>query len=166
MPAPVPYNGQQSRLEYYAINGNPIPGSGPHAGLGRPVLITQTKLLYGSSFKNPTITNNVNDQYGLSNTNALSDAKTPYRGKGTGAGLTNGNFTAAVDYKGGDGYDIDGGNGKVGSSIVGTGLGRSKSLGNNLAVWGYSPTDATNTVTSANNYKIPNTKANVGQVII
>jgi hypothetical protein len=166
MPAPVPYNGKQSRLEYYAINGNPIPGSGPYAGLGRPTLITQTTLLYPTSFKNSDITKNVNDEYGLTHTNAISDAKTPYRGKGTGGGLVNGNFSSITDYKGGDSYDKDGGVGLVGSSLVGTGWGRSKSLINNLATWGYSPTDATNVVTTANNYKLPDTKGNVGQVII
>jgi hypothetical protein len=159
MPAPVPYNGKQSRLEYYAINGNPIPGSGPYAGLGRPTLITQTTLLYPTSFKN-------NDQYGLTHTNAISDAKTPNRGKGTGGGLSNGNFTAAIDYTGGDDYDKDGGVGQVGSSLVGTGWGRSKSLNSNLGTWGYSPTDATNIATTANNYKIPNMALNVGQVTI
>jgi len=159
MPAPVPYNGSQSRLEYYAINGNPIPGSGPYAGLGRQPLLTKTHLLYTTSFKN-------NDQYGLTHTNAISDAKTPNRGKGTGGGLSNGNFAAAIDYKGGDDYDKDGGVGQVGSSLVGTGWGRSKSLNSNLGTWGYSPTDATNVVTTANNYKTPNMALNVGQVVI
>ena len=40
MPAPVPYNGGQSRLEYYALNGNVT----VNGGLGRPVLINQTTL--------------------------------------------------------------------------------------------------------------------------
>jgi hypothetical protein len=112
MPAPVPYNGNQSRLEYYALNGN----VGVNGGLGRPVLITQTTLLYGSSFKNPTITNNVNDKYGVTHTNAINDVRTEYRGKGTGGGVVNGNYTSIVNYKGGDKYDIDGGVGLVGSS--------------------------------------------------
>jgi len=159
MPAPVPYNGSQSRLEYYAINGNPTPGSGPYAGLGRQPLLTKTHLLYTTSFKN-------NDQYGLTHTNAISDAKTPNRGKGTGGGLSNGNFTAAIDYKGGDDYDKDGGVGQVGWSLVGTGWGRSKSLNNNLATWGYSPTDATNVATLTNEYKKPDMTKNIGQIVI
>ena len=162
MPAPVPYNGNQSRLEQYALNGN----VGVNGGLGRPVLITQTTLLYGSSFKNPTITNNVNDKYGVTHTNAINDTTTEYRGKGTGGGVVNGNYTSIVNYKGGDKYDIDGGVGLVGSSLAGTGWGRAKSLNNNLAIWGYSPTDATNLATTANNYKVPNMSANIGQVII
>jgi hypothetical protein len=159
MPAPVPYNGKQSRLEYYAINGNPIPGSGPYAGLGRQPLLTKTHLLYTTSFKN-------NDQYGLTHTNAISDAKTPNRGKGTGGGFSNGEYAATIDYNGGDDYDKDGGVGQVGSSLVGTGWGRSKSLNGNLGTWGYSPTDATNVKTLTNEYKKPDMTKNIGQVVI
>ena len=162
MPAPVPYNGNQSRLEYYALNGN----VGVNGGLGRPVLITQTTLLYGSSFKNPVITKNVNDQYGPTHTNAIHDSATPNRGKGTGGGIVNGNFSVITNYNGGDDYDINGGNTSVGNSLAGTGIGRSSSLSNNLAVWGYSPLDSAGAVTNVNNYKVPNMSANVGQVII
>ena len=162
MPAPVPYNGNQSRLEYYALNGN----VGVNGGLGRPVLITQTTLLYGNSFKNPILTKNVNDQYGLTHTNAINDSATPNRGKGTGGGLVNGNYSVITNYKGGDAYDINGGNASVGNSLAGTGIGRSSSLSNNLAVWGYSPLDSAGSVTNVNNYRVPNMSANVGQVII
>jgi len=164
MPAPVPYNGKQSRLEYFAFNGN----VSENGGLGRPTLISSNNnLLYPNSFKNPLLSQNPNDQYGPTHTNAISDAKTPYRGKGTGGGFSNGEYTATIDYNGGDAYDKDGGINQVGWSLVcGLGVGRSKSLNSNLGTWGYSPTDATNAATTANYYKLPNMALNIGQVTI
>lgn len=166
MPAPVPYNGNQSRLEYYAINGNTT----VNGGLGRPVLLNQTSLYYGKSFKNP-LYGSPNDVYGLSHTNSINDTATPYRGKGTNntidvANTFNG-VTARYNYKGGDKFDIDGGNAgmKAGVSLAGQAIGRYKSLIVNQTTWGYSP-DQTGGGSITNNYKTPNMSLNVGQVII
>ena len=167
MPAPIPYNGSQSPLEYYALNGN----VSVNGGLGRPVLITQTSLYYGHSFKNPLLSS-PNDIYNLAHTNAKGDATTPFRGKSTGD-LTNMTNTqigmmARNNYNGGDTFDIDGGIAgmKAGwSYLVGEALGRKKSLILNQSTWGYSP-DQSNAGANTNWYKRPDPALNIGQVII
>ena len=78
------YNGGQSPLEYYAINGNPM-----YPGSGRLALINQTaigtnKYAFQGPYKNPDITGNVNDAYGATNTNAISDNLSPNNGIVTG----------------------------------------------------------------------------------
>lgn len=166
MPAPVPYNGSQSRLEYYAINGN----TSVNGGLGRPTLISQTTLYYQASFKNP-LYGSSNDVYGLSHTNAQHDLTTPYRGKATGNGVdvvnTYNGITARHNYNGGDDFDILGGNAglQAGTSLAGQALGRQSSLLLNQGTWGYSP-DQTGGGSTANEYQHPNTSGNIGQVII
>lgn len=166
MPAPVPYNGGQSRLEYYALNGN----TSVNGGLGRPTLINQTTLYYQSSFKNPLF-GSTNDVYGLTHTNAIKDTATPYRGKGTGNGVdvvnTYNGITARHNYNGGDSFDVLGGNAglQAGISLAGQGLGRQTSLVLNQGTWGYSP-DQTGGGATTNEYQHPNTSANIGQVII
>lgn len=166
MPAPVPYNGNQSRLEWYAINGNTT----VNGGLGRPVLLNQTTLYYTKPFKNP-LYGSPNDVYGLGHTNSKNDVATPYRGKGTGNGIdvvnTFNGVTARYNYKGGDKFDIDGGNAgmNAGVSLAGQAIGRYKSLTENQVTWGYSP-DQTGGGSTINNYKTPNMLLNIGQVII
>ena len=166
MPAPVPYNGSQSRLEYYAINGN----TSVNGGLGRPTLLSQTTLFYQAPFKNP-LYGSSNDVYGLSHTNAQHDLTTPYRGKATGNGIdvvnTYNGITARHNYNGGDDFDILGGNAglQAGTSLAGQGLGRQSSLILNQGTWGYSP-DQSGGGSTANEYQHPNTSGNIGQVII
>lgn len=154
---PQIYNGSQSLLEYYAINGNSNPGSGPYAGLGRLQLINQTKVGYGKyvysgPYKNPTITGNANDKYSAVHTNALADTTSPYNGKGTGDGITNGVYAAINNYAGGSIEDING----VGTSA---GSGRNPQVTLNAGIWGYGPS-----AIAGSNYISPNTSANIGQV--
>ena len=166
MPAPVPYNGGQSRLEYYALNGNVT----VNGGLGRPVLINQTTLYYGHSFKNPLLSS-PNDIYGLVHTNAINDIPTPFRGKGTNDGINVTNtymgMMARNNYKGGDDFDINGGNAgmQAGVSIAGQAIGRKSSLVLNFSTWGYQP-DQSGAGADTDWYHHPNTALNVGQVII
>jgi len=136
-----PYNGNQSPLEYYAINGNTLNG-----GLGRTKSLNATTLYYGQSFKNPVITSNPNDQYSSTHTNAISDAKTPYRGKGTSG------FLDITNQNGGDDFDRFGANNWIGS-------GRYAAYANNLGTWGYD-------YQAGHSYTQPNTSLNIGQVII
>lgn len=151
---PQIYNGGQSPLENYAINGNPL-----YPGSGRLAIIQQTKIgtnkyAFKGPYKNPQITGNVNDQYGLNNTNAVSDTLSPYNGRGTGDGVSNGVYGAIYNYKGGNIEDIDGATAVQGS-------GRNQQVTLNAGVWGYGPTQI-----AGSNYVEPDTSANVGQVII
>ena len=156
---PTIYNGSQSPLEYYAINGNPNPGSGPYAGLGRLQLIQQTKVgtgkyVYAGPYKNPTITGNIGDKYSATHTNAMADASSPYNGKGTGDGINFGVYAAITNYAGGSIEDING----VSTSI---GSGRNSQVVLNAGLWGYGPS-----VIAGSNYTSPNTGGNIGQVDI
>jgi hypothetical protein len=151
---PQIYNGGQSPLEFYAINGNPL-----YPGSGRLAIIQQTKIgltkyNFQGPYKNPQITGNINDQYGLNNTNAVSDTLSPYNGRGTGDGVSNGVYGAIYNYAGGNTEDINGTLGVQGS-------GRNPQVTLNASIWGYGPTQI-----SGSDYVIPNTAANVGQVII
>ena len=151
---PQIYNGGQSPLEFYAINGNPL-----YPGSGRLAIIQQTKIgltkyNFQGPYKNPQITGNVNDQYGLNNTNAVSDTLSPYNGRGTGDGVSNGVYGAIYNYAGGNTEDINGTLGVQGS-------GRNPQVILNSGIWGYGPTQI-----AGSDYVIPNTAANVGQVII
>ena len=168
MPAPVPYNGNQSRLEYYALNGN----TAVNGGLGRQLLLNKTFLMYTKSFRNDIYgAPNSSDVYGLSHTNAINDVKTPYRGKATNNAIdtinTENGVTARYNYKGGDKFDIDGGNANLqaGYSIAGQAIGRKSSLLLNQTTWGYSP-DQTGGASTINEYKTPNMSLNKGQVTI
>lgn len=157
-----PYNGGQSPLEYYAINGN----VSVNGGLGRPVLLNQTTLYYGQSFKNPQITGNANDKYQTTHTNALADATTPLRGKGTNQAYDATNsfngFAVRSNYAGGDDFDIIGGGlAPGGNSLVGNGLGRNSSILINAGSWGYGPS-----AVAGSNYAAPTMTANIGQVTI
>jgi hypothetical protein len=151
---PQVYNGGQSPLENYAINGNPL-----YPGSGRLALIQQsrigtTKYTYQGPYKNPQITGNINDQYGLTHTNALSDTQSPYNGKGTGDGVSNGVYGAIYNYNGGSIEDIEGATAVQGS-------GRNPQVILNAGLWGYGPNQI-----AGSNYTQPNTSANIGQVII
>jgi hypothetical protein len=164
---PTVYNGGQSQLEYYAINGN----VSVNGGLGRPVLTNQTTLKYGASFKNPEITQNPNDKYDVGHTNAIGDAQTPFRGKGTMSSVdvtnTYNGYIARNNYNGGDGFDINGGDTAqaAGYSKAGLALGRNNSVILNVGTWGYGP-DVTNGGADTNWYKHPDISGNLGQVII
>lgn len=149
---PQVYNGEQSPLEYYAINGNPI-----YPGTGRLAIIQQTKIgtgkyKYAGSYKNPEITGNVNDAYSVNHTQAKADNQTPYNGKGTGDGISLGNYVAATNYNGGSTEDINGAIGQGGS-------GRNPQITANAGIWGYGPYQI-----SGSNYVSPDTSKNKGQV--
>lgn len=152
---PTIYNGGQSQLEHYAINGN----ASVNGGLGRPVLTNQTKIgtgkyAFAGPYKNSIITGNANDEYGVNNTNALADSATPYNGKGTGDGVVLGEFGAITNYLGGSTEDINGIDSLVGS-------GRNQQITLNQSIWGYGPIQL-----GGEDYTTPDTSANVGQVII
>lgn len=151
---PQIYNGGQSPLEYYAINGNPLyPGSGRLAII-QQTRIGNTKYNFQGPYKNPQITGNLNDQYSLTNTNAISDTVSPYNGRGTGDGVNNGVYGAIYNYNGGNVEDI---NGTVGVQ----GSGRNPQVTLNAGIWGYGPN-----VIAGSNYISPDTAANIGQVVI
>jgi hypothetical protein len=151
---PQIYNGSQSPLEYYAINGNTLyPGSGRLAIIQQSRIGT-SKYAFQGPYKNPQITGDVNDQYGLNHTNAVSDTLSPYNGRGTGDGVSNGVYGAIYNYNGGNVEDINGTTAIIGS-------GRNPQVTLNAGIWGYGPNQI-----AGSNYVSPNTAANVGQVII
>jgi hypothetical protein len=151
---PKIYNGSQSPLEDYAINGNPL-----YPGTGRLAIIQQSKIGTGKytfqgPYKNPDITGNVNDEYGATNTNALSDTLSPFNGRGTGDGVVNGVYGAIENYAGGNQED------KIGV-VTQAGSGRNPQITLNAGIWGYGPTQI-----AGSKYISPNTALNIGQVII
>jgi hypothetical protein len=151
---PTIYNGGQSPLEFYALNGNPI-----YPGTGRLAIINQSsvglgKYTYQGPYKNQVISNNPSTEYSVNHTNAVSDTTSPYNGKGTGNGVTNGVYGAINNYAGGSIEDINGVPSQQGS-------GRNPQVTLNAGTWGYGPTQI-----AGSNYIMPNTSANIGQVII
>lgn len=155
---PTPYNGGQSPLEYYAINGNPMyPGSGRYANIGTTFIGT-TKYTFKGPYKNPVLTGNANDKYSATHTNAINDTLSPYNGKGTNSPIdvvnTYNGVTARVNYNGGNIEDINGVASQPGS-------GRNPLVTTNAGLWGYGPTPI-----AGADYTHPNTSANIGQVII
>lgn len=151
---PTPYNGSQSPLEYYAINGNPLyPGSGRLAIIGQ-TKIGNTKYAFQGPYKNPQITGNVGSQYGLTHTNAIHDNTSPFNGRGTGDGISQGVYAAINNYNGGNVEDING----VGSQ---PGSGRNPQITLNAGTWGYGPAPI-----AGGDYVAPNMNGNIGQVII
>ena len=151
---PQVYNGGQSPLEFYAINGNTLyPGSGRLAIINQSAIGT-SKYAFQGPYKNPQITGNVGDAYGLTNTNAISDPTSPYNGRGTGDGITQGIYGAITNYAGGNVEDINGTLGVNGS-------GRNSQVTLNAGTWGYGPSQV-----AGSDYVTPNTALNVGQVII
>lgn len=151
---PTIYNGGQSPLEYYAIYGNTL-----YPGSGRMAIINQTaigtgKYAFQGPYKNPDISGNVNDKYTVTNTNAIHDATSPYNGRGTGDGISQGVYGAITNYNGGNTEDINGVPSQAGS-------GRNQEITLNAATWGYGPA-----VIAGGNYVSPNTALNVGQVVI
>jgi hypothetical protein len=151
---PQIYNGGQSPLEYYALNGNPLyPGSGRIANIGQTKIGTG-KYAFQGPYKNPVITNNPSDAYGAMHTNAIADTLSPYNGRGTGDGVSQGVYAAITNYNGGNTEDING-------AISQPGSGRNPQIIVNAATWGYGPS-----VIAGSDYEHPDTSANVGQVII
>jgi len=151
---PIPYNGAQSPLEFYAINGNTL-----YPNSGRLSIIQQTKIgtakyNFQGPYKNPQITGNVNDAYGVTSTNAMADSLSPFNGRGTGDGVSNGVYAAITNYNGGNTEDINGV-----ASVPGSG--RDPQVTLNAGLWGYGPTPI-----AGSDYVHPNTSANIGQVII
>lgn len=148
---PQVYNGQQSQLEYYAINGRT-----EYPGSGRMAIIQQTKIgttkYQYTSYKNPLITGNPNDMYSVTHTNAISDNETPYNGKGTGDGVSLGMYSAIENYGGGSIEDING-------AVSQPGSGRNPQIRLNAGTWGYGP-DAI----AGSRYVAPDTSKNTGQV--
>ena len=155
---PTPYNGGQSPLEYFAINGRPeYAGSGRIANLGTTFIGTG-KYAFQGPYKNPVISGNANSKYSLTHTNAVSDSLSPYNGKGTGDSIDVTNtylgVTARHNYAGGSIEDRSGVPSQPGS-------GRNPQITNNASLWGYGPS-----VIAGSDYTHPNTSQNVGQVII
>jgi hypothetical protein len=151
---PQVYNGGQSPLEFYAINGNTLyPGSGRLAIINQSAIGTG-KYAFQGPYKNPQITGNVNDKYGATNTNAITDLQSPYNGRGTGDGISQGIYGAITNYNGGNVEDINGTLGVNGS-------GRNSQVTLNAATWGYGPSQV-----AGDDYTLPNTSLNIGQVII
>ncbi len=151
---PQIYNGGQSPLENYALNGNPL-----YPGSGRLAIIQQTKIgltkyVFQGPYKNPTITGNAGDSYGVNHTNAVTDNQSPYNGRGTGDGVVNGVYGAITNYNGGNVEDKTGALGVAGS-------GRNPQIGLNAGTWGYGPSQV-----AGANYVAPNMAANIGQVVI
>jgi len=148
------YNGGQSPLENYAINGHPL-----YPGSGRLAIIQQTKIgstkyVFQGPYKNPQITGNASDSYGINNTNALTDDKSPYNGRGTGDGVINGTYQASTNYNGGN-IEV-----KLGAIVV-DGSGRNSQISLNAGIWGYGPSQI-----AGAKYVTPDMAGNVGQVII
>jgi hypothetical protein len=151
---PTPYNGSQSPLEFYAINGNTLyPGSGRLAIIGQTKIGT-TKYAFQGPYKNPQITGSVGSQYGLTHTNAIHDNTSPFNGRGTGDGVTLGVYGAITNYTGGNVEDINGVSSQPGS-------GRNPQITLNAGLWGYGPTPV-----AGSDYVAPNMAGNIGQVII
>lgn len=151
---PTIYNGGQSPLENYAINGNPL-----YPGTGRLAIINQTKVgtgkyNYQGPYKNPIFTNNPNSSYSINHTNARADSLSPYNGKGTADGISNGVYAAITNYGGGSVEDINGVPSQAGS-------GRNPQVTLNAGTWGYGPSQI-----AGDDYMHPNTSGNIGQVII
>ena len=155
---PQVYNGSQSPLEFYAINGNTLyPGSGRLAIIGQSRVGTG-KYVYQGPYKNPDITGSQSTKYSLTHTNAISDSTSPYNGKGTGDGITNGIYGAIGNYNGGSVEDRNGVTGVLGS-------GRNPQLTLNAGTWGYGPGPLPGPGIGAS-YVAPNMAGNIGQVII
>ena len=155
---PQVYNGGQSPLEFYAINGRPsYPGSGRIALLVTTFIGTG-KYAFQGPYKNPVISGSQNTKYSVTHTNAVSDSTSPYNGKGTGDqfDMTNtyNGITARANYAGGSVEDRLG-------VVSYPGSGRSPQITNNAALWGYGPS-----AIAGSNYISPNTSQNVGQVVI
>ena len=151
---PQIYNGSQSPLEDFAINGNPL-----YPGTGRLAIIQQTKIgtgkyVFQGPYKNPAITGNANDKYGATNTNALSDILSPFNGRGTGDGVLAGVYGAIENYAGGNQEDKLGVPSQAGS-------GRNPQITLNSTIWGYGPFQI-----AGSKYISPNTALNIGQVVI
>jgi hypothetical protein len=148
---PTVYNGGQSPLEYYAIHGNP-----DYPGTGREAITNSTKIGTNkypfTPYKNPDATGNANDKYSVNHTRALADDLTPYNGKGTADGISQGTYQAIFNYKGGSVDDIYGTADQQGS-------GRNKQVILNAATWGYGPK-----VIAGDRYVSPDTSLNKGQV--
>ena len=151
---PQVYNGGQSPLEYFAIHGHPdVPNSGRNA-LINTSFIGKEKYPYKGPYRNPEITGNANDSYKATHTNALADSTSPYNGKGTGDGLSQGVYQAIVNYNGGSIEDIKGVANENGS-------GRNPQIGLNVSTWGYGPSQL-----AGSGYKAPDMSGNKGQIII
>lgn len=143
-----------NKLDDFATNGNPnYPGTGRNANLNQ-TSIGNTKYLFKGPYKNPEITGNSSDAYGLTSTNAISDEESPYNGRGTGDGISQGVFGAARNYNGGN---IEDKNGALGVN----GSGRNSQIALNIATWGYGPNEL-----GGGSYVAPDLSGNLGQVII
>jgi hypothetical protein len=106
--------------------------------LEEAAIATRDMLMAINSYNNEADANN----YTATHTKALSDQRTPIKGKGTGVFLDT--------YNGGGDFDINGNPTYAGS-------GRKAAFANNTSLWGYGP---------QNYYTAPNTDGNVGQVVI
>ena len=109
---PVIYNGQQSLLEQYAINGF-------GTWQGRGSLLAQNTYKVGAKGT---------DEYWSNHTRALADQTTPDYGKGTGGFLDINNYNAGAD------WDING------NQAIAVGSGRKPAFSLNAATFGYDPT--------------------------
>lgn len=160
---PQIYNGSQSPLEYFALNGRP-----EYAGSGRLAIIQSTKIgetkyTFQGPYKNPDISGTQNTKYSALHTNARADALSPYNGKGTGNNIdisnTENGVTARHNWNGGSVEDINGI-----ASLVDSG--RNKQYQKNAGLWGYGPGSEPNAPAIGSKYVTPNTSLNIGQVVI
>ena len=106
--------------------------------LEEAAIATRNMLLATNAYNNEADANN----YSATHTKALSDQRTPIKGKGTGVFMDT--------YNGGGDFDINGNPTYAGS-------GRKAAIANNGSTWNMSP---------QNPYHSPDTSANVGQVVI
>ena len=118
-----------------------MPNNGGQSKLEQAAIAARLALLPVNTYNNASASN----EYTATHTRAVADTQTPAQGKGTGT------FLDIENYKGGSSNDIDG------NPSVALGSGRNPALANNLATWGYGPTSR---------YVHPNTKGNIGAVII
>jgi hypothetical protein len=110
---PTVYNGGQSLLEKYAIEGY-------GTFKGRDSLIAK------NIYNNAAPAN----EYSATNTRAIADTTTPHYGKGTG------NFLDINNYAAGSDWDI------FGNQSNAIGSGRNPAFAQNFGTFGYDPTHA------------------------
>jgi hypothetical protein len=124
----------------------PTPYNGGQSPLEAAAITQRNMLMAISTYNNAAAANN----YTATHTRAVSDSTTPIYGKGSGQFLDIDNYGGV----GGD-WDING------NQLNSAGSGRMPAFALNSSTWGYGPNGL-----GMQNYQIPNTAGNVGQVII
>lgn len=117
-----------------------MPTPGGQSNLEKAAIAARNLILPKNTYNSASPQNG----YNATHTRAVADTTTPIQGKGTGNYLDINNYGAGGD------LDINGV-----PSIPGSG--RKSALIQNAATWGYAPVSP---------YQAPDTKGNIGQVII